>query len=848
MPSLIERVLFGPNKQLRNADIERLAEKNPFSAFLNYNAYSDTHRVYVGADQSLGFLWECAPVAFVSEKTLTSLEGFFRAGLPSGSIIQIILYADSHITPMLDLYKQQIKRDNPVITANVERVVDFLNEGRDGLSNCAGIPIRNFRLFVAVKIPGNAPNIPKPEEFGIKGKMTYLENMERQVMETLKGGGLFPHPLQPKRLLEWLRRMFNSYPEGYPEHNFDTYDDSRPMRIQIINADTVIKETSENLQIGDKYFLCVTPKSMPKTVDPLQTNSLFGGIWGLSSDMDQIKTGFLYTLNILIDKSVNVQLRAKCTFLLNQRGVGTFSPKLYKKQDEFVQAVDDLEHGGQYVKIVPVLLVWDKDPAKAHESSTRAMRLWENQGYVMQRETILRKVLFLSALPFCFYNKGKNVQIMDRDFIAPIKSVLPLLPVQGDFSGTGTPMLFFVGRKGQLVPLDFFEKGSVNSNSIWAATSGAGKSFAVNYTAFNYFAGGAFVRIVDLGGSYKKMTNILGGVYLDFQRGMDFSLNPFTHIIEPAEELLTVEAVFAQMAKAKSDTEKCDSTEENLIQEAVDWAWEQKGQQADVYTVLEFLERFPDIPDTKFPEIGQKFPESVSKANGLAFNIRSFTKKYGKFFTGPCTFDIRRDPFVVLELENLKTLPDLYKVVLLLIINGVTQDLYLGDRSRRTLIILEEAWQFLGEAAMLKPVVEEGYRRARKYHGSFMVVLQSILDLSGFGAVGDVINHNSEYKFFLESGAVEEAQKKGLIDYSEFELMLFKSCKSDPPKYSEIFLRTPFGTGAVRLVVNEYSYFVNTSSPLENAEIENLVNNEGLTYHEAILEMVRRKDEPYLLN
>ena len=144
---------------------------------------------------------------------------------------------------------------------------------------------------------------------------------------------------------------------------------------------------------------------------------------------------------------------------------------------------------------------------------------------------------------------------------------------------------------------------------------------------------------------------------------------------------------------------------------------------------------------------------------------------------------------------------------------------------------------------MLKPVVEEGYRRARKYNGSFMVVVQSIVDMESFGDVGKVINSNSAYKMFLESGAIEDAQKRGIIDYDDFTLSILKSCKSNPPKYSEIFFDTPFGCGVARLVVNDYAYFVYTSNPVEIAAIEGLVKIDGLTYHEAILEMVRRKQQ-----
>ena len=834
MLSLLEGLVLGPQKQLKKADLEKLSQRHPFSKYLNYNAWSETHNIYVNNDFTLGLLWECSPLAFASAKTLGALEGLFRAGLPDGSIVQVILYADSHVAPLLDRYKEKIVVDDPIVTNNVENIVNFLNDGRDGLAACADIPVRNFRLFFAVKIPGDAANMPKPEEFGEKGKMSHLENIQRQIGETLRGAKLFPRPMSPEQLLEWLRRLFNTYPDGYPEQNLGVYDDRRPLRVQIINADTAIKETSDSLQIGGKYFACITPKAMPKEVDALQTNSLFGGIWGLTTDMDQIKSSFLYTLNILFDGSLKNMIRAKTAFLLNQKGVGTFAAKLEKKQTEYKKATDELEHGVKFVRIVPEMLVFCDDREKTRESCARALRLWENQGYVMQQETILRKVLFLSALPFCLYNQGVNIEFMERDFIASMAHVLPLLPVQGDFAGSGTPRLLFIGRKGQLIPIDFYDKGSNNYNIYCAATSGAGKSFLVNYIIFNYLATGAFIRVIDIGGSYKKIADMMGAKYLDFQAGTTICLNPFTHIIEPDEELASVSAVFAQMVYANSDTEKCTATEENLIKKAVRWTWDSKGQAADSDTVYEYLKTFKD-DDLDLAKVAWR----------LAFNMEAFTSEgaYGKFFKGPSTFDIRNDPFVVLELENLKTQPDLYRVVTLLVINGVTQDLYLSDRSRQKFVIFEEAWQFLGEAAMLKPVVEEGYRRARKYNGSFMVVVQSIVDMESFGDVGKVINSNSAYKMFLESGAIEDAQKRGIIDYDDFTLSILKSCKSNPPKYSEIFFDTPFGCGVARLVVNDYAYFVYTSNPVEIAAIEGLVKIDGLTYHEAILEMVRRKQQ-----
>ncbi|MGB3224811.1 MAG: TraC family protein [Desulforhopalus sp.] len=841
---LLQRAILGPRQYLKHSDLDKMTRRTPFSSFLNYLAYYPELEVFLNQDGSLGMLWECSPVIYAGPKTINALEGLFRAGLPKGSVIQLIFHADSHIEPILNRYQENRTRENSLIQSNTDSVVTFLTKGKKGLKVCSNIPVRNFRLFVAVNLPGDCTELPSPEDLIKEGKSAPLLDIKRQIKETLKAALLYPRHMQAEDLLEWSRRLFNHYPEDYPTRNINGCNPDIPLRKQIINSDTVIREEQDHLRIGDHYFCCTTPKIVPKEIDPLQTNSLFGGIWGVVSDADQIKTDFLYTFNIVFEAGLEMKLHAKCNLILNQQAVGSLSPSLRRKQEEYLSATDDLERGEKFVKVIPVFWVWHDDLEQSRDSCTRVRRLWENNGYVMQQDHLILKILFLSALPFGLYTAGRNIENLERDFVAPISSVTPILPVQGDFAGSGgEPKLIFTGRKGQLVSLDFFHSGAANQNVFCCATSGSGKSFLVNFIAFNYYACGALVRIIDIGGSYKKMANMFGARFLDFQPDTHICLNPFTSIREPEEELKSVAAVFAQMAYSNSDNAKCDDTEMNLIRNGVRWAWQQKRQEADADTVYEFLMKFPEVPGAKMDEMADN-PKLIETARKLAFNIREFTSHgfHGKFFTGPSTFAIHHDEFVVLELENLKVQPDLYRVVTLLIINAVTQDLYLSDRSRPRLIIFDEAWQFLDKGAMIAPVINEGYRRARKYNGSFMVITQSLLDLDNFGEVGSVINSNSAFKIFLESTDFDQANKKGLLDYDEFTMRLLKSVKSNPPNYSEIFFDTPFGVGVARLVVNDYAYFIYTSKASEIAMIELMVQG-GQTYHEAIKEMVRLRQQ-----
>lgn len=848
--TFVEDLIFGGQPQLKKSDLEKIARRVPFSKYLNYSSYDHGLNIYINGDCSLGMLWECIPVTFAGLKTITTLEGLFRANLPKNSILQFTLYADDHIAPSLAAFKASKIKDDPVVQESTRQIANFLDTGRKGLRACSGIPVRNFRLFVAVTIPGEEG--PDPENFEDEEETLSIQDMQRQIVETLKSAQLAPRVVTPDILMEWLRRFFNTYPDGYPESNIGAYSDDIPLNKQIINADTVIKKQgSDSLQVGSNYLFTITPKTIPTPINPLQTNELFGGVWGPKCDMDQISDKFIYTLSLVFEKGLEAEIHGKCNLFLNQKGSGSLAPLLQRKQDEYLSAVDAIDHGTRFVRVIPILTILSPTQKRGRELATRARRLWEDQGYVMQQETILTTVLFLSSLPFGM--RTHNLKDLERDFIAPVNSVTPLMPVQGDFRGTGVEQkLPFIGRKGQLIGFDIFAKGANNHNMLVAATSGSGKSFSINYLAFNYYACGALIRIIDIGGSYKKMANLLNAPYLDFSPDTNICLNPFTHIVadDATEELKAVDAVFAQMVYSNSESEKCNDTEMNMIRKAVSWAWWKAGNDADADLVYEYLENFPhrenekrkyefekNIQDKKDANISLTEEDMTFVAyegtdalkeisNRLAFNMSEFTSQgsHRRFFIGKSTFDIKSDDFVVLELENLKVQMDLYRVVTLLVINAVTKDLYLSDRSRPRLIIFEEAWQFLGESAQLAPIINEGYRRARKYHGSFSIVVQSPLDLHGFGYVGKVINGNSAFKIFLETTDFQKAREEGILDYDEFTMELVDSVKSCKPKYSELFFDTPFGYGVGRLIVNNYAYFVYTSDAKEIAKIEELVD------------------------
>ena len=823
LASAFNATFFGAKGGLTISDWLEMTSRDQFSKYLPWIAYEPEDRTYLLQDNTVAFMFECAPLFFAGDSTTETLRGLFRQGLPEKTIMQFVLVAEPNVKPVLSSHVRTKKRNSPLVHRMANNLYQYYDSGKTGMDALGGMPLRNFRQFFTVKFPQ------------ADAERMNLKELHVSIMELLKGARMHPVPLDPRVLLDFTRRLLND--EESP-NNF-SWDAAKSIRKQSIFGGTEISVDTDKITIGKKIFKCCTPQNFPPEVYAFQTNQLFGGVMGMTSDGDQIRTPFIYSLNIVM-KDMKKALHTKCNFILGQQGVGSFAPSLMRKKSEHMWAVDEIEKGSKFIRVIPTLWVYGEDEDQVTGALARAKQIWESQGYVMQVDKGILCPLFISSMPGGLYDIKGSVNQLDRDFVAQEEAISQILPVQGDFSGFGDPVVPLIGRKGQLFGIDLWAHNS--HNALVCAFTGGGKSFLLNYILNNYYGVGAKIRVVDIGKSYKKMTALHGAKFLDFAPGSEINLNPFTNISDNPDEpddtegdLMAIPGIIAQMCYSNGEGTPT-TTDMTLIEYAVRWAFQTKGRQAGSDEVREYLANFRKCaPD------GSGGREAEERALMLAFNMAKFCTGgvYGKFFNGKSTFNIADDDFVVLELEHLEQHKPLFKVVTLQVINAVTQDLYLGDRNRKKLVVFDEAWKFLGESNAIKSVIEEGYRRARKYNGSFTIITQSILDMLQFGSVGKVIKNNSAFKFYLQSGDFESALNEKLIDYSPFVMDILKSLQSNPPKYSEIFIDSPFGVGVGRLAVDPFNYYVNTSSAEEVQEIEDMIDG-GMAVEDAIDAMVQK--------
>ena len=803
------------------ARLRRSVERDSYSDYLPLAAWVEEEQAFLTIDDGWGYAWELVPTAYLFAHVHEALLGLLNVNFPEGTILQLQSFADPLVEGALDAFLDLKTRPDPLIQASARRTFDYLQAGTMGLKALHGIPVRNFRTFLSVK--ARAP---------------MDSDLRRQIEEQLSKLGI--RPMGAGEIVSFYRRIFNGVHAAAPGVFTQTAD--VPLRRQIIDAGPALRFDGPEVFLGNQVARCLTPKSPPKRITAERANRLTGGMRGSAEDSDQIGGPFLFTLNVLFDHS-QFEIHKRAQILSAQKAAGSFAVEVGKQIEEISWILDEVGNS-RFVSVIPTLWVFGRDRHQAREMAARAKRLWESEPlpWMVQEESYLNPILLAASLPFGLYPERRTVRMLQRDFRVPVRAGVLMSPIQTDFRGGGRPALLYTGRKGQLITLDLFDPRINNYNFIVSAESGAGKSFLLNNLCQQYFAQNALIRIIDIGGSYRKLCSLCSGRYIDLGEE-HLVLNPFDLGLaldgDDRESAISMAvSIVAEMANAA--TRKGVATSEwNLLKSAVQWAIDSGRAEAGIDAVREWLGAYPANTASDLDRVDHLVPT----ARELAFNLRDFGSDgaYGHYFNGPSTFDISSDEFVVLELERLKAMPDLFNVVIMVVVNAVTQELYLSARDRPRFVLCDEAAQFMTRSdgqdlSRLAEAFSQGYRRARKYRGSFGIVLQSMNDLMLFGGTGQVILENAATRFLLQGSTYDKAVENKILDYSGFVLDLLKSVRNNKPNYSEVFVDSPLGLGIARLVVDPFSYWINTSAPEDVAAFEALVRR-GRSPLEAVCDL-----------
>ncbi|MDE0165222.1 MAG: hypothetical protein OXL36_09015 [Bryobacterales bacterium] len=340
-------------------------------------------------------------------------------------------------------------------------------------------------------------------------------------------------------------------------------------------------------------------------------------------------------------------------------------------------------------------------------------------------------------------------------------------------------------RCGTLYDYDLFA-GSDVGHSLVLGSTGAGKSFLLNFLLVHSLRYNPRVAILDLGGSYRHLTAMLGGSYLRLDgTGDSTPLRPFTlPENERTYEFLTG-WVTRLLKLGGYETTGDDTTE---IRRRLE----------DVYGIAAGKRRMSSLVETLPPRMKAAMTRWVQGG------------QWGKIFDVPGEdAEIAGADWQVVDLAGARDFPDLVAAALSYCLERLRLELERPEETTRLkILVVDEAWRFLAEPATANYLAEAA-RTWRKRNAALILATQSVSDVVGGAATGALIESIPNRLFLSIRDLTYQAAAK--LQLSDAETSLIQNLI---PK-REVYARNPNSREVLTLNVDKRSYWMFTSNPIE---------------------------------
>lgn len=813
---------------------DRIAEMIPVLAI-----DSETNVFWLeGNAVAFGFIF--SPMAGADHSAGDRLSGLLNNNWPKNTLIQVSQFITSDLTLRLELFKEgrvaaydktvaQIKEkyaNNPAemqtrldqadrIRSLYERQVQFLHNGTTTpLLERDRLRVTDSYCLVTVRIPTDGPT-PTQEEIDRAAR-----NAD-SVKSTISSAGANPSPLDQHSWLRVMQVLLNGgdlAPWRYTSQS--SYDPSQTLRDQALDPGSSIEITRDGITLdGDRRlkFLCV--KKLPEVC-------YFGMAQEYLTDFQTGSRGirdncvFYTTIHFGDAESERTKFEGERAWVTHQAfgPMTKFSTRLSTQKKSFDALGTEVDDGDRIVRVWWGLALNVKKAEEPY-AVANAINYFRERHFTLLEDKFTALPSLMNILPFCA--DPAVVPMIQRFKRMGTRHAVDILPIFGEWKGTPTPSMAFVSRTGQLMYQDLFDSPS-SFNAVCIAQSGAGKSVWANYLTTNTMAYGGRVWTIDVGKSYEKLCNNISGQYISFTRDSNICMNPFPLVKDYAEEADILLGLILSMAFY---TQVPDDYQISSVRKTMSDLWSQHGVNLNVDIIADKLAT-----------------ETNPRISDISRQLYAFTSEgeYGKYFNGPN--NVRFDnPYVLIELEELKSRLHLQKVVLLQFIYQIQQECYLGDRGQRKVVIVDEAWSLLTEGEVGK-FLEGAYRRFRKYGAACVVVTQGIDDLYNTPN-GAAIAANSPNMFLLKQKpeVIERARESKKLTIPDWAFSKLINVHTSPGVYSEIFFINELGMGIGRLINDPYSNKLFNTNAKEVQVIKDLMAR-GYSQDQALRHLLGEKD------
>lgn len=852
-------------ESLHTRRLRNMLKHDSFGQLMSVLEFWDEDEIFITEGPAIGAMLICTPTAGCNDDIRNSLSNLYKIDFPANTTIQASLVSTPDIKDSLHgfnavRYNRMMNEDQELCEALSETIHNYFDEGSKNPINDSGFKFSNKEFWFTVKVPIKQA-VPTEKEIDI-----FNDNL-RQVISMLS---MFaPHRANEfdfKRRMNVLMNMYDQDGWSTKAKHEDIESRAIPLRDMILNPGKTLNVMQNGLSIKDQSG-DETQFIKQMSIIDMPEQMIYGQMLNLVGDWENGHTGlyepFMLTLNIVYPDQIAAKsaLSKRRGFITNQaRGpIIQYLDKLrFQKRDYDAVNRELDQEGSKLVSYSMQVSIFSRNQKEAEAFSERMRGYYSRLNVKLIPDNNFALPFFLGNLPFG----------MDKTYVehscrfnqTTSKAMVFLTPHMASWSGnTPYPMMMMASRLGQVVNIDFFSSPT-NYNAFVAATSGAGKSFAIGYIT-NLMLGsgihqysdptsvktknrkrdakyhipddGAQVFIIDVGRSYEGLAaQYSGAQFLVFGSEFKYSLNPFPAITDfhgKEGQANMLRAIIKTMA---SPSGKISDYQNAEILAVLDTVWQAKGNNA---TITDVSNECIAHKELEMQRIGQQ--------------LKPFCEggPYGDFFSNKYPSVDFTSRLVVCELEELKSDPHLQVVVLMTVMMSIQHCMYLTGTKRRKTLVIDEGWEYLKDdgnkesmMSFFAEFLETAWRRLRKTNGSGILVTQSVMD--GYGSpAGRAIINNSAWLLLMKqnSEAVDRLEEEKMYSGTKADFNMIRSLRTVKPipgikdeAFSEVFVRYEGQKQVCRLYTDRKMQLILTTTPHEKEKRKTYMD-QGMSLVEA---------------
>ncbi|QQR81246.1 MAG: ATP-binding protein [Deltaproteobacteria bacterium] len=409
------------------------------------------------------------------------------------------------------------------------------------------------------------------------------------------------------------------------------------------------------------------------------------------------------------------------------------------------------------------------------------------------REEFSYPEIFVATLPGVAH---ENYRVLNT--ITP--QTLSLLPIYQNSRGSARPVALFKNRTDELVGVDPFNPKLSAFNAIIFGPTGRGKSFLAQYLLLQYLRINPHVFIVDIGGSYRRFTSLVGGEYIELKQDQNISLNPFlprSGVPEP-ELIGFLAGIVERMVKNEGESH-LDKVAQHLIRECIQSLYAQSKHPLN----LEGL-RFLMIEKSK--STLDSDDETILKT--LSKRLALWTEGEGRnLFIGERSISLS-SPVITIDLAGLSSNKELQGITIQILTGLIWNQV--KNIPGPKLILFDEVWQHLKDPTASR-LIDQLYRTARKHYASVVSISQQLEDFLSEEVKTSIVA-NSATRFILRTDR-ELTQLKNVFQLNDAELQLIQGLSMRRGYFSEVFGMIGDDHMVLRIEPSSSEYWLCTTHP-----------------------------------